>query len=124
MPRREWRRWKPESIEFPHDADLDMKRFRWQGYGEMIGNAAGIPFGRINGSGIARARVRRALAMAVDRRCLRQSVLRADRPVLSAAVEGMAGIWAGTEKLYKPDPKAAMALLEEADGSRDRTGYA
>ena len=53
---------------------LDMKRYTGRTrYGTMIGNAAGIPFGlELNGSrGIfADVRVRRALAMAVDRKAL------------------------------------------------------
>ena len=112
---------------------LDMKRFRdARGYGTMIGNAAGIPFGlELNGSrGIfADINVRRALAMAVDRKALSENLFFGlIDPAYGPLSKGTPGYWAGAEELYKPDPKAAMALLEQAgwkpgaDGVRVKDG--
>jgi peptide/nickel transport system substrate-binding protein len=103
-----------------------------RGYGTMIGNAAGIPFGlELNGSrGIfADVRVRRALAMAVDRKALTENLyFGLIDPAYGPLSKGTPGYWAGTEDLYKPDPKAAMALLDQAgwkpgpDGVRVKDG--
>ena len=112
---------------------LDMKRFGdARGYGTMIGNAAGIPFGlELNGSrGIfTDVRVRRALAMAVDRKALSDNLFFGlIDPAYGPLSKGTPGYWAGVEDVYKPDPKAAMALLEEAgwkpgpDGVRVKEG--
>jgi peptide/nickel transport system substrate-binding protein len=112
---------------------LDMKRYGdGHGYGTMIGNAAGIPFGlELNGSrGIfADIRVRRALAMAVDRKALSEDLFFGlIDPAYGPLSKGTPGYWEGTEDLYKPDPKAAMALLDQAgwqpgpDGVRMKDG--
>ncbi len=112
---------------------LDMKRLGGtRGYGTMIGNAAGIPFGlELNGSrGIfADIRVRRALAMSADRRALCDDLFFGlIDPAYGPLSKGTPGYWAGVEDIYKPDPKAAMALLEEAgwktgpDGVRVKNG--
>jgi peptide/nickel transport system substrate-binding protein len=112
---------------------LDMKRFGdTKGYATMIGNAAGIPFGlELNGSkGIfADVRVRRALAMAVDRKALSDNLFFGlIDPAYGPLSKGTPGYWAGAEEMYKPDTKAAMALLDEAgwkagpDGVRIKDG--
>ena len=112
---------------------LDMKRLKdARGYRTMIGNAAGIPFGlELNGSrGIfADVRVRRALAMAVDRKALSENLFFGlIDPAYGPLSKDTPGYWAGTEELYKPDTKAAMALLDEAgwkpgpDGVRTKDG--
>ena len=112
---------------------LDMKRFGdTKGYATMIGNAAGIPFGlELNGSkGIfADVRVRRALAMAVDRKALSDNLFFGlIDPAYGPLAKGTPGYWAGSEEMYKPDTKAAMALLDEAgwkagpDGVRIKDG--
>ena len=112
---------------------LDMKRFNdARGYHTMIGNAAGIPFGlELNGSrGIfADVRVRRALAMAVDRKALSDNLFFGlIDPAYGPLSKDTPGYWAGTEELYKPDPNAAMALLDQAgwkpgpDGVRVKDG--
>ena len=112
---------------------LDMKRFSdTRGYGTMIGNAAGIPFGlELNGSrGIfSDIRVRRALAMAVDRKALSENLFFGlIDPAYGPLSKGTPGYWTGTEDLYRPDPKAAMALLDQAgwslgpDGVRVKDG--
>ena len=112
---------------------LDMKRFRdTRGYGTMIGNASGIPFGlQLNGSrGIfGDVRVRRALAMAVDRKALCENLyFGLIDPAYGPLAKGTPGYWPGVENYYKPDPKAAMALLDEAgwkpgpDGVRVKDG--
>ncbi len=112
---------------------LDMKRFGdTKGYATMIGNAAGIPFGlELNGSkGIfADVRVRRALAMAVDRKALSDNLFFGlIDPAYGPLSKGTPGYWAGAEERYKPDTKAAMALLDEAgwkpgpDGVRIKDG--
>jgi peptide/nickel transport system substrate-binding protein len=112
---------------------LDMKRLKdVRGYRTMIGNAAGIPFGlELNGSrGIfADVRVRRALAMAVDRKALSENLFFGlIDPAYGPLSKDTPGYWAGTEELYKPDTKAAMALLDEAgwkpgpDGVRMKDG--
>jgi peptide/nickel transport system substrate-binding protein len=98
----------------------------------MIGNAAGIPFGlELNGSkGIfADVRVRRALAMAVDRKALSDNLFFGlIDPAYGPLSKGTPGYWAGAEEMYKPDTKAAMALLDEAgwkpgpDGVRTKDG--
>ena len=98
---------------------LDMKRFgETRGYGTMIGNAAGIPFGlELNGSrGIfADVRVRRALAMAVDRKALSDNLFFGlIDPAYGPLSMGTPGYWAGAQEMYKADPKAAMALLDDA----------
>jgi peptide/nickel transport system substrate-binding protein len=112
---------------------LDLKRFSEdRKYTTMIGNAAGVPFGlELNGSrGIfADPAVRRALAMAIDRRDLADNLffgmIDASFGPLSATTPAY---WAGAEKLYPPDPKAAMALLDQAgwkpgpDGVRVKNG--
>jgi peptide/nickel transport system substrate-binding protein len=112
---------------------LDMKRYTGaHDYGTMIGNAAGIPFGlELNGSrGIfTDVRVRRALAMAVDRKALSDDLFFGlIDPAYGPLSKGTSGYWTGTEDLYKPDPKAAMVLLEQAgwkpgpDGVRVKDG--
>ena len=112
---------------------LDVKRLHdTKGYGTMIGNAAGIPFGlELNGSrGIFQdVRVRRALAMAIDRAALSDNLFFGlIDPSYGALSSGTPGYWAGTEALYKPDVKGAMALLEQAgwkpgpDGIRVKDG--
>ena len=79
---------------------LDMKRFgETKGYATMIGNAAGIPFGlELNGSkGIfADVRVRRALAMAVDRKALSDNLFFGlIDPAYGPLSKGTPGYWAG-----------------------------
>jgi peptide/nickel transport system substrate-binding protein len=112
---------------------LDIKRFNdARGYHTMIGNAAGIPFGlELNGSrGIfADVRVRRALAMAVDRKALSENLFFGlIDPAYGPLSKDTPGYWAGTEELYQPDPKGAMALLDRAgwkpgpDGVRLKDG--
>jgi peptide/nickel transport system substrate-binding protein len=112
---------------------LDMKRLSdTRGYKTMIGNAAGIPFGlELNGSrGIfADVRVRRALAMAVDRKAVSENLFFGlIDPAYGPLSKGTPGYWTGTEDMYRPDPKAAMALLGEAgwrpgpDGVRVKDG--
>ena len=111
---------------------LDMKRFGdMRGYGTMIGNAAGIPFGlELNGSrGIfADVRVRRALAMAVDRKALTENLLlRADRSGLWAAVEGHAGLLGGDRGSVQAgsegrDGAAGSGRMEARTGWRAREG--
>lgn len=112
---------------------LDMKRFRdTKGYGTMVGNAAGVPFGlELNGTkGIfADIRVRRAFAMAVDRAALCDNLFFGlIEPSYGPLSAGTPGYWAGVESYNKPNPKAAMALLEEAgwkpgpDGVRVKDG--
>jgi peptide/nickel transport system substrate-binding protein len=98
----------------------------------MIGNAAGIPFGlELNGSrGIfADIRVRRALAMAIDRKALSDDLFFGlIDPAYGPLAKGTPGYWAGAEAMYPPDPKAAMALLDQAgwtpgpDGVRTKDG--
>ena len=112
---------------------LDMKRFSdTRGYGTMIGNAAGIPFGlELNGSRaiFSDIRVRRALAMAVDRKALSENLFFGlIDPAYGPLSKGTPGYWTGTEDMYRPDPKAAMALLDQAgwslgpDGVRVKDG--
>jgi peptide/nickel transport system substrate-binding protein len=112
---------------------LDMKRYTGEhAYGTMIGNAAGIPFGlELNGSrGIfTDVRVRRALAMAVDRKALSDNLFFGlIDPAYGALSKGTPGYWAGTEDMYQQDAKAAMALLDQAgwvpepDGVRVKDG--
>jgi peptide/nickel transport system substrate-binding protein len=98
---------------------LDIKRFGdARGYWTMIGNAAGIPFGLgLNGSrGIfADVQVRRALAMAVDCKALSDNLFfGVIDPAYGPLSKGAPGYWVGVEDVYKPDPKAAIALLEDA----------
>ncbi len=112
---------------------LDMKRFSTdKRFGTMIGNAAGIPFGlELNGSkGIFQdVRVRRALAMAVDRKELCENLFFGlIDPAYGPLAKGTPGYWAGAETMYQPNPKAAAALLDEAgwkpgpDGIRVKDG--
>ena len=112
---------------------LDMKRFRdTKGFGTMIGNAAGIPFGlELNGSkGIFKdINVRRALAMAVDRKALCENLFFGlIDPAYGPLAKGSPGYWDGCEAMYKPDPKGAIALLEQSgwkpgpDGIRVKDG--
>jgi peptide/nickel transport system substrate-binding protein len=112
---------------------LDIKRFNdTPAYKTMIGNAAGIPFGlELNGSrGIfADIRVRRALAMAIDRKALSDDLFFGlIDPAYGPLAKGTPGYWAGAEAIYPPDPKAAMALLDQAgwtpglDGVRTKGG--
>jgi peptide/nickel transport system substrate-binding protein len=112
---------------------LDIKRFNeTQAYKTMIGNAAGIPFGlELNGSrGIfADIRVRRALAMAIDRKALSDDLFFGlIDPAYGPLAKGTPGYWPGAEAMYPPDPKAAMALLDQAewtpgpDGVRTKEG--
>jgi peptide/nickel transport system substrate-binding protein len=112
---------------------LDMKRLGDdKRYGTMTGNASGVPFGlELNGSrGIFQdVRVRRALAMAVDRPALCDDLffglIGPSYGCLSATTPTY---WPGVEKMYPPDTKAAMALLDEAgwkpgpDGIRVKDG--
>jgi len=112
---------------------LDMKRFSTDPkYTTMIGNAAGVPFGvELNGSrGIFQdARVRRALAMAIDRQDLTDNLffglIDPSYGPLSATTPTY---WSGVEKMLQPDVKAATALLDEAgwkpgpDGVRVKNG--
>ena len=112
---------------------LDMKRLKdTRGYDTMIGNAAGIPFGlELNGSrGIfAESRCAARWRMALDRPALCDNLFfgliepaygrsRPTRPATGAA-------W---RRCYKPDAKAAAALLDKAgwkpgpDGIRVKNG--
>ena len=112
---------------------LDMKRLKdTKGYATMIGNAAGIPFGlELNGSrGIFKdIAVRRALHMAIDRKALCENIFFGlIEPTYGALSSTTPGYWAGCEDMYKYDPKAAVALLEQAgwkmgpDGIRVKDG--
>jgi peptide/nickel transport system substrate-binding protein len=112
---------------------LDMQRFgNVRGYATMVGNAAGIPFGlELNGSrGIfGDILVRRALAMAVDRKTLSDNLFFGlVDPAYGPLSKGTPGYWAGAEQLYRPDPQASIALLEQAgwklgpDGVRLKQG--
>ena len=112
---------------------LDMKRLRdTKGYDTMIGNAAGVPFGlELNASrGIfADIAVRRALAMAVDRRALTDNLFFGlIDPSFGPLATGTPGYWSGAEAMYPPNLKAAMALLDQAgwkpgpDGIRVKDG--
>jgi peptide/nickel transport system substrate-binding protein len=112
---------------------LDLKRFSTDAkYNTMVGNAAGVPFGlELNGSrGIFQdAAVRRALALAVDRKDLADNLffgmIDASFGPLSSTTPTY---WPGVETMYPPDEKAAVALLEEAgwkpgpDGVRVKNG--
>lgn len=112
---------------------LDLKRLGdTRGYKTMIGNSAGVPFGlELNGSrGIFQdVKVRRAMAMAIDRADLADSLffglVDPSYGPLSAATPGY---WKGTEAMYTPNEAAAVALLEEAgwklgpDGVRVKDG--
>jgi peptide/nickel transport system substrate-binding protein len=112
---------------------LDLKRFSTdKGYNTMVGNAAGVPFGlELNGSrGIfADPAVRRALALAIDRKDLADNLffgmIDASFGPLSATTPDY---WSGVETMYEPDEKAAVALLEGAgwtpgaDGVRVKNG--
>ena len=112
---------------------LDLRRFSGdKAFKTMVGNAAGIPFGvELNGSrGIFQdIRVRRALAMAVDRKDLADTLffglIDASFGPLSATTPAY---WKGVEDYYQPDEKGAAALLEEAgwkpgpDGVRVKDG--
>jgi peptide/nickel transport system substrate-binding protein len=97
---------------------LDMKRLSTTaGYHEMIGNAAGIPFGlELNGSrGIfADVRVRRALAMAIDRDALVELVLEGlGQPARDSVISPQYRYYAETPA--EPyHPAAAKQLLAEA----------
>ena len=112
---------------------LDLKRFSEdRRYKTMIGNAAGIPFGvELNGSrGIFQdVRVRRALAMAIDRKDLADNLFFGMiEPSFGPLSASTPTYWAGTESLYAPNERAAIALLEEAgwkpgpDGVRVKEG--
>ncbi len=112
---------------------LDLKRLGDdKRYGTMVGNASGIPFGlELNGSrGIFQdVQVRRALAMAVDRRELCDNLFFGlIAPAFGPLAKGTPGYWAGAEAMYKPDPKAAAAMLQAAgwvpgaDGIRVKNG--
>ncbi|MBI1773900.1 MAG: hypothetical protein HYR63_01005 [Proteobacteria bacterium] len=112
---------------------LDMKRFSTdKRYGTMIGNATGVPFGvELNGTrGIFQDfRVRKALALAIDRKELSENLyFGLIDPAYGPLAKGTPGYWPGAEAMYKPDPKAAAALLEDAgwklgaDGIRVKDG--
>jgi len=112
---------------------LDMKRFDDdRRYRTMIGNSAGIPFGvELNGSrGVFRdVRVRRALAMAIDRKDLTENLFFGlIDPSFGPLSATTPGYWSGAESLYPPNEKAAAALLDEAgwkpgpDGIRVKGG--
>ena len=112
---------------------LDMKRLKdTRGYTTLIGNAAGIPFGlELNGSrGIfADINVRRALAMAIDRPALCDNLFFSlVEPAYGPLSANTPGYWKGVELMYRPDLKAAIALLEQSgwklgpDGIRIKTG--
>ena len=68
--------------------------------------------------------------MAVDRKArqLENLYFGLIDPAYGPLSKGTPGYWAGTEDLYKPDPKAAMALLDQAgwkpgpDGVRVKDG--
>jgi len=112
---------------------LDMKRLKdTRGYATMIGNAAGIPFGlELNGSkGIfSDVRVRRAFAMAIDRKALSENLFFGlIDPAYGPLSSDTPGYWKGVEDYYKPDPRAAASLLDQAgwkpgpDGIRVKDG--
>jgi len=112
---------------------LDMKRLKdTAGYNTMIGNAAGIPFGlELNGSrGIfADINVRRALALAIDKPALCDNLFFGlIDPAYGPLSADTPGYWKGVEAYYKPDTKAAMALLDQSgwkpgpDGIRVKDG--
>lgn len=112
---------------------LDMKRLKdTKGFTTMVGKCAGVPFGlELNGSrGIfADIAVRRALAMAIDRPALCEDLFFGlIGPAYGPLSADTASYWAGVEQYYKPDVKAANALLEQAgwklgaDGVRVKNG--
>jgi peptide/nickel transport system substrate-binding protein len=84
----------------------------------MIGNASGIPFGvELNGSrGIfADLQVRRALAMAVDRRALCDDLFFGMiNPSYGPLSSTTPAYWPGVKKMYSPNVKQAMAMLDAA----------
>jgi peptide/nickel transport system substrate-binding protein len=112
---------------------LDIKRFSDdKNYKTMIGNAAGVPFGvELNGSReiFSDIRVRQAMAMAIDRADLCDSLFFGMiDPSYGPLSSTTPGYWAGAEKVYPPNEKAAVALLEQAgwkpgpDGVRVKDG--
>ena len=112
---------------------LDLRRYTDdRAFKTMVGNAAGVPFGvELNGSrGIFQdVRVRRAMAMAVDRKDLADNLffglIDASFGPLSATTPTY---WKGVEDYYPPNETAAAALLDEAgwkpgpDGIRVKDG--
>ena len=113
---------------------LDLKRLgdNKAKYGTMVGNAAGIPFGlELNGTkGIFQdIQVRRALAMAVDRKDLCDNLFFGlIDPSYGPLSKGTPAYWAGCETMYQPNAKAAAAMLDAAgwkpgpDGIRVKNG--
>ena len=112
---------------------LDLKRLGdTRGYKTMTGNASGVPFGvELNGSrGIfADVAVRRAFAMAIDRKDLCDTLFFGlIDPSFGPLSSTTPDYWAGCEAMYKPDVAAAAALLDGAgwkpgpDGIRVKGG--
>ncbi len=103
------------------DPELDLVSFPDRSYTHVVWNLGYGPLEDV--------RVRRALAMAVDRRALVAAVYRGDAELSSGPV--LSTMWAFNDRLSPPpyDPEAAERLLAEAgwidgdgDGVRERDG--
>ncbi len=98
---------------------LDMQRLaKDRRFGTAVYEATGLPFGvLINTSrGIFQdQRVRQALFLSLDRARLADDLFFGlVKPAYGPLSAATPGYWAGVEQLYKPDPKRAAALLDEA----------
>jgi len=112
---------------------LDMKRFADDPkYKIMIGSATGLPFGlTLNSSHLIfdDIRVRKAFALGLDRPALADNLFFGMiKPAFGPLSTTTPTYWPGVGKYYQYDPKAAMALLDEAgwkpgpDGIRVKDG--
>ena len=112
---------------------LDMKRFADDPkFKVLIGSATGLPFGlTLNSSHpiFDDIRVRKAFALGLDRPALADNLFFGMiKPAFGPISTTTPTYWPGVEKYYQYDPKAAMALLDEAgwkpgpDGIRVKNG--